>query len=419
MKPECDVLVIGGGAIGVCSAYFTARRGLKVALLEKGEICSGSSYGNAGLIVPSHCVPLAAPGNVSRALKWMFTPDGPVHIKPRFDLDLFSWLLRFFSACNDRRLRTSIEVLRRLSVESVKLFDELACTPGAGFDYEKKGYLRVYKTPEGLHDGVKEAELVRSAGGDARVLDSDGIKGLNPDIRIEVLGGILYAEDAHLSPAKFVQVLTSQMVSYGVGVHPFTEVIDFRKSGRRITSVRTTRGEFRAAEIVLAAGSWVPGIARCLGLRLPIQAAKGYSFTFQRPARCPAVPFSLGEAGVAVTPMGNRLRFAGTFDLAGLDFSLNRKRLAAILSAVPTYLPDLQPSDLNLLEIWRGLRPCTPDGLPLLGRSRHYDNLTIAAGHAMIGISLSPITGKLVSELAAKEEPSADISALAIERFGL
>ena len=240
---------------------------------------------------------------------------------------------------------------------------------------------------------------------------------MEPNTRIDAIGGVYFAQDAHLSPARFVRGLAQYAAQQGVEIHTSTEVLGFERDGGRIATVRTTRGDFAPSEVVLAGGPWSPDMARDLQLKLPIQPAKGYSITFKRPAKCPTLPIMLAGARVGVTPMGDTLRCAGTLELAGLDFSINKRRVEAILQAVPRYLPDLDPAQLELIEIWRGLRPCTPDGLPFLGRSRACKNLTVAAGHAMIGVSLGPITGKLVSQLVSKEEPEVDLSALAVERF--
>jgi D-amino-acid dehydrogenase len=252
---------------------------------------------------------------------------------------------------------------------------------------------------------------------EARILNADEIQELEPGIRTTAIGGVYYPQDAHLVPHQYVLELARHLENRGVSIQPLTEVLGFETSGRKVTAVKTTRGDFSAEEIVLAGGSWSPGIARDLKIKLPIQPAKGYSVTFQRPSNCPRFPFVLAEAKVAITPMGDTLRFAGTLELAGLDLSINMRRVQTILKAVPEYLPDIDPKSLELIEIWRGLRPCTPDGLPFLGRPRAYDNLIVAAGHAMIGISLSPITGKLVSQIVANEKPSIDLTPLCTERF--
>ena len=417
MKRETEILVIGSGAIGICAAHYLSEQNHKVAVVEKGEVCSGCSYGNAGLIVPSHCVPLAAPGMVSKALGWMFDPESPFYIKPRLDFELFSWLWKFRRACNRRHVQMAAPFLRTLSLASLRLYDDLAARKGLAFGFRKEGMLKAFNTPDGLEAGVEEARTLQDAGVETRIMNPEEIRELEPNIQIRATGGVFYPQDAQLNPFQFVHELARDVEKRGVDIHTSTEVLGLKTSGREITVVKTTRGDFTAREIVLAGGSWSPGIVRDLNLRLPIQPAKGYSITIKRPSQSPNIPISFGEAKVGVTPMGDTLRFGGTLELAGLDLSVNTRRVAAILKAVPQYLPDLDPETFELIEIWRGLRPCTPDGLPFLGRPRAYDNLIIAAGHAMIGISLAPITDRLVSQLVARETPEIDLALLNVERF--
>ena len=308
-------------------------------------------------------------------------------------------------------------VIRDLSLASVRLFDELAGIEGLAFGYEKRGMILAFNSEKGLEGGAEEARLLKGVGLEVDILDAEGVREKNPDLRSEAVGGVYYPLDAHIIPDRFVRELARYLEGKGAGIYPCTEVLGFERSGSRITTVKTTRGDVAAREVVLAGGAWSPGIARELGIRLPIQGAKGYSVTVKRPPLCPVVPLLLAEAKVAVTPLGDTLRFAGTLELVGLDMSINRRRVDAMMRAVPTYLPDIHPVDLDLIEIWRGPRPCTPDGLPFLGRSRACENLTVAAGHAMIGISLAPVTGKLVSEVVMGETPSIDLSALSVERF--
>ena len=418
MKREVEVLVVGAGAVGICAAHYLAQDGRQVAVVEKGEVCSGSSYGNAGLIVPSHSVPLAAPGMVYRALKWMFDPESPFHIKPRFDPGLFSWLWEFRANCNKRHVRRSMPLIRDLSLASLRLFEDLASQDGLDFGFEQRGILMVCNTEAGLTQYSAEARLLQERGVGAEVLGPAQVLELEPSIRRDILGGVFYPRDAHLDPARFVRELARHAEQQGVEIHSSTEVLGLRAEGGRVVSVETTRGEFAARHVVLAGGAWSPEVARDLGIRLPIQPAKGYSITFQRPASGPSLPLMLAGSRIGVTPVGDILRFAGTLELAGMDLSVNQRRVRAILKAVPGYFAELDPADLELIEIWRGLRPCTPDGLPFLGRCRAYENLTVAAGHAMIGMSLGPITGRLVAQLVAGEEPEFDLSLLGVERFG-
>ena len=419
MKTSTDILIIGGGSIGVCTAHYLSEAGRDVVLVDKTDICAGSSYGNQGLIVPSHSIPLAAPGVIGKALKWMFDPGSPFYIKPRLDPDLIAWLWQFQAACTPARMQISLATLRDLNLASVRLFAEIAAIDGLEFSFRENGGLMVYRTEKGLEGGITEAGILSEKGIRSEILDPDGLRRLDPAANYNAAGAVYYPQDAHLVPSRFVTELARHVAESGnrVRIHPSTEVIGFRGRSRRIRTVVTTRGEFSTKEVVLAGGAWSPAIASELGLKLPIQAAKGYSVTFERPERCPSIPASLSEAKVAVTPMGDMLRFGGTLELAGMDMSINKRRVAAILDAVPRYLPDLSPNKLKHIETWRGLRPCTPDGLPFLGRSPTYENLTVAAGHAMIGISLGPITGKLVSQVITGRTPSIDLDPLRVDRF--
>lgn len=417
MKHETEILVIGGGAIGICSAYYLSEQGRNVTVVEKGEICSGSSYGNAGMIVPSHSIPLAAPGMIFKGIKWMFNPESPFYIKPRFDLELFSWLWKFRRSCSQRHMHKAMPIIRDLNLASLQLFEELAAIGHLDFGFEKRGMLAAFNTKKGFEEGIKEARLMHEKGIEARIMNVDEIQELAQGIRTNAVGGVYYPQDANIIPQRFVCELAGYIERKGVNILTSTEVLGFKTSHRKVTTIRTTRGDISADEIVLAGGSWSSEIARDLKIRLLIQPAKGYSVTFKRPPTCPIIPFTMTEKKVILTPMGDTMRFAGTLELAGLDLSINMRRVQAILKSVPEYLPDIDPNSLDLIEIWRGLRPCTPDGLPFLGRPRNYDNLIVAAGHAMIGISLSPTTGKLVSHLAANEKPPIDLAALGVERF--
>ncbi len=415
---EVDVLVIGGGAVGVCAAHYLSLAGREVTLVEKGEICSGSSHGNGGLIVPSHSIPLAAPGVVRKALKWMFDSTSPFYIKPRLDRELMSWLWRFWRCGNRGHVRRAVPLLRELNLASLELFGELAELDGMDFSLERRGMILLFKDQAHLEEEMSNVELMRSAGVHAQQMTPAQIDEMSPGLDARAIGGIYFEQDGHLVPWRFVKQLAEHVGRRGVDVRPQTQVLsmDGNKS-RRIRTVRTTRGDFEAREIVLATGSWSPAVSAGLGLNLAIQPAKGYSITYKLPPQAPTLPMSLMGAKVGVTPMGEFLRFAGTLELAGMDLSIDEARVGAILSAVPEYLPHLDPTQLELVEIWSGLRPCTPDGLPFLGRCRNWENLTIAAGHAMIGLSLGPITGKLVAELVTGTPVSVDLELTRVERF--
>jgi D-amino-acid dehydrogenase len=346
----------------------------------------------------------------------MLNPESPFYIKPRLSWDLVTWLWRFRAACTEEHVARASVVLRDVSLKSIELFDVLASKEELDFSYEKKGLMLLYATEEGLQAGRHEAETLRKVGIAATEVDQSSLGERMGGVRTNAVGGMYYANEAHLAPSNFVHALANRAQNMGVEVRTETEAQGFEIKGRKVVGVRTKAGVLEADEFVLAAGSWSPGVAKVLRLRLPIQAAKGYSVTYEKPANAPRVPLIMAEARVAATPMGDMLRFAGTLELAGMDLSINQRRVDAILRAVDRYLPGLRDG-LRQTRVWAGLRPTTPDGLALLGRSKMYDNLTVAAGHAMIGISTGPASGLLVSQVVTGEKPFTDISMFDPQRF--
>jgi D-amino-acid dehydrogenase len=417
MNHKTETLVIGGGAIGICCAYYLQGLGKNVTVVEKDDICSGSSYGNAGLIVPSYSTPLAAPGVIVQGLKWMFNPESPFYIKPRLNKEFVSWLWKFRNACNENNVRKALPVLSGLSSASMALFDDLATLDELNFGYEKNGIIEIFNTPKGFDKGVKDARRLQQYGIEHQVLEKGEIVQYTQGLRTTGVGGIFFPGDAHLIPDQFVRQLAGHLENQGVQMLTEVEVLGFETSGRKVTTVKTTRGDISVEDVILASGSGSAEMARELKIKVLMEPAKGYSITYKRPPGFPSVPLAMAEAKVVLTPMSDVLRLAGTLELAGSDMSINKRRLHAILKAVSAYLPDIDTDALELIEIWRGLRPCSPDGLPYIGRPRRYDNLIISTGHGMKGISLAPITGKIVSQLASDQAPAVDISALSIERF--
>ena len=411
-----NILIIGGGVIGVSTAYFLAEKGASVTLIEKGDVAAGSSYGNAGLVCPCHSVPLPAPGALTQGVKWLFNPESPFYVKPRLDADLLAWLWRFQSFANRKAYDRAVPLLRDLMRASLDLYQTIIERENLACYFEKSGGLVLYRTAAGFEHGQKETAVLQNHGLQMKLLSGDEVRQMEPLACPEIVGGIHYQEDAHLTPHLFVQGLAQAARSRGANLLTQTELLEFTLDGGRITAVTTTRGTFRPEQLILAAGVWSSPLARQLGLKLPMQPAKGYSVTIKRPSPSPQTHLHLGEAKVIATPMGPYLRFAGTLELAGYDLSINRRRVRAILRAADDYLTGMEEKEI--VEIWRGLRPCSPDGLPYIGRSTRVNNLIIAAGHAMLGISMGPITGQLAAELAAGERPSLDLAAFDVERFG-
>jgi D-amino-acid dehydrogenase len=414
MNEGKHIAIIGGGIVGLCTAHELVATGCTVTVLEAE---AGSSLHNAGLITPSHFVPLAAPGIVRLGLKWMFNPDSPFYIRPRFDAELLAWLWHFNAASTARRAEKAMPLLRDLSFASLALFEQMAALPDMAFEFAHRGLLMVFRTEHGRHGALATARRADSLGIEARVLDARGLAALEPGVDFRVLGGVYYPDDAHLTPALFLGALRAKLVAANVRFLASAPVLGFETRQGSITALETSQGAVRADEYVLAAGSWSPEIVRHLGLRLPVQPGKGYSITLRDPGLRVRIPMILEEARIAVTPMGEALRLAGTMELSGMDPGINARRVRAILKAAPVYLGNLNAADPGPLAHWAGLRPCTPDGLPLIGRFRRYDNLIAATGHAMVGVSLAPVTGKLVAEIVSGKVPSIDMHLLRPDRY--
>ena len=415
MNSKPEVLIIGGGVIGVCSAYFLAKKGVQVTLIEKDEIASGCSYGNGGLIVPSHAMPLASPGALGEGLRWLFDSESPFYIKPHMDLDLIRWLVQFAFASREGNMLRALPALRDLLSASRALYDELDQTAGFDFGFEGRGSLLVCLTKEKLEKERHETHLFEKFKIPVSIVNRDEALDLEPALLPSIAGGVYYPRDGRIDPHRFVTGLAEKAKGFGAQIHTKTEALGFGSKNGRINIVQTTRGEFHPNSVILASGSWSPEIARMLNLRIPIQAAKGYSVTLENPPVTPKLPLLFSEARVVVNPLGYALRIAGTLELAGMDFSLNLRRVRAMQQSSTHYLPGL--AEAKVIEVWRGLRPSTPDGLPIISRVKTFDNLIVAAGHAMLGMSLGPITGKLVSQLVNQERIELNIAPFAASRF--
>jgi len=411
------VVVCGAGVIGLCCAHFLRQRGHTVTVIERHPADrDGCSFGNAGMIVPSHFVPLAAPGMVALGLKWMWNPRGPFYIRPRLSTDLLGWGLRFIRASTAAHVARSAPLLRDLNLASRELYTRLAAELPGSFELETRGLLMLCREDRTLEHEAAFAARANALGVPAKVLSPAEAAALDPDVHMSIAGAIHFPRDAHLSPDRFVAALTRSLAAAGVTFRWSTEITGWRTEGRRLAAAVTPEGEVAADEFVLSGGAWSPTLVRSLGLHLPMQAGKGYSLTLPEPRQLPRLCSIFTEARVAVTPMGRTLRIGGTMEVVGLDESIQRERVEGIIAAVPRYFPDFRPEDFAGLPVWRGLRPCSPDGLPYLGRFGRYANLTAATGHAMMGLSLAPITGQLVAQLVSGEPPALPLALLHPDR---
>jgi D-amino-acid dehydrogenase len=365
------------------------------------------------MIVPSHFIPLAAPGMVKLGLKWMWNPESPFYIKPRLNLDLITWSLRFWQASTQQKVDRAAPVLRDLSLLSRQSFEEI----GLDFGLVKKGLLMLCKKQQTLDEEAHMAQRARALGIPAEVLDSKATAALDPSVTMDVAGSVFFPKDCHLSPERFVAAIEAELESLQTKILWQTEVQGFATEQGLIKAVKTSQGEVPTHELVLSGGVWSAEIARALHLKLPMQAGKGYSLTLKNPCQLPALCSICTEARLAVTPMNGALRFGGTMELAGIDETINPRRIKGIVRAIPDYFPAFQESDFDDIQPWSGLRPCSPDGLPYIGRTQRWKNLTLAAGHAMMGLSLAPATGQIVASLLSNEPSPIPLALFNPDRF--
>jgi D-amino-acid dehydrogenase len=347
----------------------------------------------------------------------MFDPAGPFYIKPRLNPELLAWVWRFWRSATPEHVRKAAPLIRDLNLASRDCYEELSVAAGDDFAMQKRGVINLCRTERGLDHEAKTAELAREMGLAAEVVDTKRAAELYGDLKMNVVGGVFYPQDYFLSPNRFMPALRRLVEQNGVKIDWNTELTGWRAENSRIACAMTSQGEHHADEFVICSGSWSPRVASGLQLHIPIEAGKGYSLTMQSPPRLPRIAAILSEARVAITPMGSTLRFGGTMEIAGLNENITQRRVDRIIDAACSHFPDFSPGHFEGIKPWRGLRPVTPDGLPYVGRTQRYTNLSVAAGHAMMGFSLGPITGKLIAETISGVSPSIGIDMLAPGRF--
>lgn len=412
-----DVTIIGGGVIGLSGAYYLNKAGVNVTVIDSGDITNNCSFGNMGYISPSHFTPLASPGIISQGLKWMLSSSSPFYIKPRLNSDLIEWGIKFWKNSNTATVEKNTPHLHNLLQLSRTLINDFRNELGDNFDMETIGCLMMCKQQKTLDHEFHMADEAEMLGLNVSRLLKDEVQQLEPNVEVDVAGAVLFKDDCHFNPGKMMLALKKYLENKGVKFILNSTVTGFEKSGSQITAIITDKEKINCSNVVLAAGSWLPVVAKKLGIKLLLQPGKGYSYTYQNVEKNIKYPAILVDGRCAITPWGNALRIGGTMELSGINNKVLIKRMEGIYNSAKDFYPGLQIDFPPADKIWNGLRPVTPDGLPYIGKHTQYDNLIVAGGHAMLGISMGTGTGKIISELLQRKTTSIDISAFKVERF--
>ena len=412
------VVIVGGGIIGFSCAYYLIEEGHEVILVDKNSFDSGASIVNAGYIIPSHIIPLASPEVLRKGIKWMLNSNSPFYIKPRFNKDLINWGINFIKSSNFRHVNRSISIIKKINEFSKELYLELRDSKKIDFKIYEKGLLMAFKTSKAEKEEFKTAKIARELEMNVQELSQKEVNSMQPKIKMNIKGAFWYKSDAHLTPETFMNNLKSYLLKKGLKVYKENLVESFNYNSGIINSIRTKKNEIFGDEFVIAAGAWSENLLKKLRIKLLIQAGKGYRINLLKNTGI-SYPAILLEDKVAVTPMDGFTRFGGTMEISGLNTKINFKRVNAIAKSSEEYYEGLKISSQNINDAQCGLRPLSPDGLPFIGRHSSYNNLVLATGHSMMGWSLGPVTGKLVSEIISGKKESISIDPFNPERkFG-
>lgn len=409
-------VVAGAGVIGLLAAYELARRGEQVTIYDSGHPGAACSAGNPGWITPSFSGPLAGPGLVTDTLRSMVSPASPIYVRPRLDLDLARWLWRFWHHCNLRDYEASCGALAALNRRTIACFDALQAD-GVEFEMHRTGLLIVF---------LSQARRTRHQKGLAWLLPTLGyapprelsvaeVLDMEPGLSPAVVGGLFMEGVYHVRPETLAAGLAQRLAAIGAQIRPGVEVTGVVRRGREIRAVATEEGEVEADRLLLAAGAWSGVLARRIGFPLPVIPGTGYSVTVSRPALCLGHALLLSETGVACSPFRDALRIGGTVEFTSLTAGATPRRIASIRAAAGRYLKDWAGGSSQVE--WKGMRPFLPDGLPAIGRAPGFDNVYVATGHGMNGVTLAPMTGAVIADLMVRGQADLDLTPFDPARF--
>jgi len=423
MSAVRHVVIVGAGIVGLSAAWHLLQKGVAVTVLERGTIDGSASTGNAGLIALGH-PPMPQPKLLRRTIRMLLDRTGPLYVRPRIDFELLRWFIAFRRACHPAHFERSMAFLAELGWQARECFESIRRDAGVDGEYRTGGWLEVYRTEEGRRRVWQSCAIEQKLGYRIDEIPGDELRRREPAFRPEVLGAAHHVESAFAHPGRFTLELASAVRARGGVIREGAQVVDFVTGPGGFEAVETSSKERVAGDrLLLAAGAWTTRLARRLGIRVPLQGGKGYHLMVPNPGL--SLGSVMSETYVAVTPMAGRLRLAGTVELSGLNLTLRRQRLEMLPYGAGRYLRDIEgfSEDRTALkgrrwpEEWCGLRPCTADGLPVIGPSPKVGGVYLCTGHAMMGFALGPVSGRMSAEEILGEKPAMNLSMVRPDRY--
>lgn len=413
-----NVTIIGAGVIGLNCAYYLQQEGHKVTVIDRGDITNGCSFGNMGYVSPSHFIPLATPGIVAKGLKWMMSSSSPFYIKPRLNLDLIRWGMTFFKSATAKKIEENAPHMNNLLQLTRHLMNDIKKELPEPFDMTEKGCWMLWKHEKTGDHEKHLADQAASYGLKTLMCTPAQVQEYETQVETNVAGGVLYLDDCHVNPGKFMRSLYSYLKNKGVTFWLNTDVKDFEISNGKVTAVITDKTKLECEELVIANGSWLQGVSNKLGVYVPLQPGKGYSMVYEGLQKNLQFPSILVDDRTATTPINGWLRIGGTMELSGHSDNILPKRVMAIYHAFKKYYPTMNLPQPDTSKAWFGYRPVSPDGMPYLGRHKKFFNVTYAGGHAMLGVTAAAGTGRIVEEIVSGKKTSFALEAFDPSRFG-
>ncbi|HUZ60208.1 MAG TPA: FAD-dependent oxidoreductase [Hanamia sp.] len=411
------IIIVGGGINGLCASYYLQKSNHEITIIDRGNISDNCSFGNMGFLSPSHFVPLASPGIISEGLKYMLNSTSPFYIKPRLNLSFLQWAHSFYKNSNQKTVEKNSPHLSNLLNLSRRLMNEIRDEIGDVFEMEEIGCMMMCHEKKAFEEEIKLSKAAKKFSLEVEILNREELQKREPDVELDIYGAVLFKNDAHIHPGKFMVAMKSFLEKKGINFQLNTTVTGFKKDHKKIAEVITNKGDFAGDEIILSPGSWLPVVAKMAGVHLLLEGGKGYSYTYDHVEKNIRYPAILVDGRCAITPWGHKLRIGGTMEFSGNNNKILLKRMEGIYKSVQLFYPglkiDFPPED----KIWTGLRPVTPDGLPYIGKTENFGNLLISGGNAMLGISEGAGSGLIISDIVDKRKTPIDINAFKVGRF--